>query len=59
MFVTLVSIWIVRVPIALVLGLGLGLGLAGAWVGIAADVALRGTVFFFRFRSGRWKSIEV
>jgi Na+-driven multidrug efflux pump len=57
--VALSSIWLVRVPLALVLGVGLGLGLAGAWIGIALDVALRGILLSLRFRGGRWKSIKV
>ncbi len=59
MYVTGASIWSIRVPAALFLGLGLGVGLPGAWLGMAADLALRGIVFFFRFRGGRWKLIKV
>ena len=59
MVVTLISMWVIRVPLALVLGLVLGMGLAGAWMGMALDLALRGIIYFFRFRRGRWKLIEV
>jgi Na+-driven multidrug efflux pump len=51
--------WIIRVPLALLLGLVLGMGLAGAWAGIALDLALRGIIYYFRFRRGGWKLIEV
>jgi Na+-driven multidrug efflux pump len=36
-----------------------GLGLFGAWLAMCADLAVRGTFFFYRFSSGRWKSTKV
>jgi MATE family multidrug resistance protein len=59
MVLNLISIWAIRVPVALLLGRTLGLGLAGAWIGIALDVAARGIVTLIRFRGGRWKLIQV
>jgi MATE family multidrug resistance protein len=59
MIVTCIFMWVVRVPLALVLGLVLGMGLAGAWMGMALDLSLRGIIYYFRFRRGRWKLIEV
>jgi Na+-driven multidrug efflux pump len=59
MLVTPISMWVIRVPLALVLGLELGLGLAGAWTAMALDLSLRGIIYYFRFRRGRWKLIEV
>ena len=59
MYITSLTIWAIRVPMALLLGLGLGLGLVGAWAGMAVDLAIRGCIFFLRFRSGRWKQMKV
>lgn len=59
MYVTGASIWSIRVPAAILLGLGLGMGLAGAWLGMATDLTVRGIVFFLRFRGGRWKLMKV
>jgi len=59
MIVTSVVIWSIRVPAALLLGLALGMGLPGAWLGMATDNALRGIIFFLRFRGGRWKLMKV
>lgn len=59
MYVTGLSIWGIRVPAALLLGLSLGMGLAGAWLGMAFDLTVRGVVFFLRFRGGRWKLMKV
>ena len=53
------SIWLVRLPLAYFLALTLGWGLVGAWVAMALDFTLRAGLNFLRFRSGRWKVIEV
>ena len=61
----------VRIPLALVLTrseIDLGplgifpaahLGLFGAWLAMFADLFVRGSFFFARFASGRWKRIKV
>lgn len=59
MYVTGPVILAVRVPTALLLGIVLGMGLAGAWLGMATDLVVRGVIFFLRFRSGRWKAAQV
>jgi MATE family multidrug resistance protein len=38
---------------------GLGWGLWGAWVAMAIDLAIRGSLMWLRFRSGRWKNARV
>jgi multidrug resistance protein, MATE family len=53
------SIWVVRVPLSLLFTQVLGWGLTGAWVAMAVDLTVRGTLMFSRFRSGRWKNVEV
>jgi putative MATE family efflux protein len=59
MIVTSASIWVIRVPLALLLGSALGMGLTGAWIGMTLDLVVRGIIYFFRFRRGRWKSAKV
>ncbi len=34
-------------------------GLEGAWIALAADQVVRSVLVVFRYRSGKWKSIEV
>ena len=58
MYITGPVILAVRVPTALLLGVALGMGLAGAWLGMATDLSVRG-IIFLRFRSGRWKAAQV
>ena len=59
MYVTGVSVWAARVLVAMVSVTLLGMGLPGAWLGMAADHTVRGTLFFLRYRSGRWKLMRV
>ena len=59
MYITSASVWSIRVPIATLLSLTLGMGLNGAWLGMITDHVVRGTIFFLRFRGGRWKLVEV
>ncbi len=59
MVITGAGIWLVRLPLAYLLALNLGWGLAGAWSAMALDLGLRGAFNFLRFRSGRWKTVQV
>ena len=59
MYVTSISVWSIRVPMAALLSLMLGMGLNGAWLGMVTDQVVRGTIFFLRFRGGRWKRANV
>jgi putative MATE family efflux protein len=59
MYITGISVWVARVMIASVLVLTLDMGLPGAWLGMALDFTVRGTLFFLRYRSGRWKLMRV
>jgi putative MATE family efflux protein len=50
----------VRLPLAYILTSALvGWGLFGAWLGMSADLLVRGTFFLARFASGRWKTARV
>lgn len=59
MFVNGISIWVVRVPLALFFTQLLGWGLTGAWVAMSIDLGVRGAFMFRQFRLGRWKEIEI
>ena len=49
--------WITVVGLGFVLGRVLGLGLPGVWLAMALDENIRGLIFIFRWRSGKWKTI--
>ncbi len=53
------TIWFLRVPVGLLLVLGLGWGVPGVYAAQAVDFTGRGLWLWLRFRSGRWKELEV
>jgi putative MATE family efflux protein len=59
LLITVSSIWGLRLLAAYVLGVVFGLGLLGAWIGIWLDFAFRSTMFYWRFRSGKWETLRV
>ncbi len=59
MYASMIGIWGIRLSLALFLGLYLEMGLLGVWLAMAIDLYFRGFLFFFRFRSGYWKNVEV
>jgi putative MATE family efflux protein len=58
LFMTL-SIWLVRLPIAFLLAQVAHLGAAGAWTGAVLDINARGALTWWRFATGKWKTIKI
>lgn len=54
MTISIVSMTIFRVMLSFILASGLGLGVLGVWIAMVVDWAFRGTMFVWRFFSGRW-----
>jgi putative MATE family efflux protein len=59
MMVSASTMWLCRVVIATVLIRGFGFGPMGVWIGMFCDWAVRGTLYTFRVRSGRWTTKRV
>jgi len=59
MIVTAITVLGVRVPVAWLFGVYFEGGLIGAWIGMCADVTLRGALVAAWFYSGRWQSTRV
>jgi MATE family multidrug resistance protein len=72
MWVTSISVWLVRLPVGAFLGLpavcipftdvclpGLGLGLVGIYAALVVEAAVRGAFVFARFRGGKWQTMKV
>ena len=59
MVATTVGMWVVRVPIALVVGVWLHLGVFYVWLAMIADWTLRMVLMLWRYRSERWRAIQV
>lgn len=59
MWITVVSMLLIRAPIAWLLALPLGLGSLGAWIAMALTQGLQGLLAMHAFRQGEWKSMKV
>jgi len=59
MVATSIGMWVVRVPIALIVGVWLHLGVFYVWLAMIADWTLRMVLMLWRYRSERWRAIQV
>jgi putative MATE family efflux protein len=59
MVATTIGMWAVRVPIAVVAGVWLHLGVFYVWLAMIADWTLRMALMLWRYRSERWRTIQV
>lgn len=50
------SMWICRVGLGYVLAIPLKMGVIGVWMGMYIDWLLRGILYYFRMKSGKWKN---
>jgi Na+-driven multidrug efflux pump len=55
----LANTWLVFVPGSYLLAVILGLGLKGSWWGLGFFLFIAGMAMTLRFRSGRWKTMEI
>jgi putative MATE family efflux protein len=59
MYLTTFGNWGIRLVFSYILGFVVGWGLLGVWVAMAMDQVIRGSLVALRFRSGKWKDIDV
>jgi putative MATE family efflux protein len=59
MFITLTSLWLVRVPLAKLLSSIPALGVNGIWMGVALSPLAGLLVSYLYYRTGKWKSKAV
>ena len=57
LYISIISMWGVRIILAWIMVGVFGLGLKSAWSAMVADLAVRGIFIFIRYRNGKWKSI--
>jgi putative MATE family efflux protein len=55
MFTSMFGMWVFRITLGYVLGVPLKIGVAGVWLGMFTDWVVRGTLYAFRFKNGKWK----
>lgn len=59
LLISLLALWIIRVPLALGLGIVLGFGLTGMWIGAGVNYLTIAIASLVRFASGRWQTIRL
>lgn len=59
LWMTVASMWGLRVPLAGLLALGFGLGADGCWISMSLTQAIQGVIAIILFRQGAWKTNTV
>ena len=59
MWITIISLWGLRVPLAFFLALPVGLGASGAWISMALTQGIAGLMGMWFFKRGGWKTVKV
>jgi putative MATE family efflux protein len=59
LFVVTIGGGLIRLSLAFLFIKVLGLGLAGAWLAAGCDWVVRSVLIWWRFRSGKWKTVKV
>lgn len=55
MVTSIIGMWLFRITMGYILGIPLKMGLIGVWLGMYIDWLIRGTLYYLRFRNGKWK----
>lgn len=58
-YITLLGMWLVRLGFTWIFLNYLNWGLMGAWIAMFLDWSIRSVLYWFRFKSGGWKSIRI
>jgi MATE family multidrug resistance protein len=59
MWVIVISMWLIRLPLASVLALVLRYGAVGVWVAMITSMTTQGILMARRFHQGQWKYLRV
>jgi putative MATE family efflux protein len=59
LYISIFGLWLFRIPLAYFLGVLLGWGAIGAWTAMTVDTFVRGGLYVYQFRKGKWKDVEV
>lgn len=59
LFSKITSVWGVRLPLAWLLVSQLGWGLNGIWLAMITDFVVQGTLVWWRFQQGKWRTLRV
>jgi putative MATE family efflux protein len=59
MWVIIISMWFIRLPLAVFLALYTGLGAPGVWTAMVISMACQGLMMAWWFHQGKWKKLEL
>lgn len=59
MFTSLFTTIVVRLIFSILFGIGMGLGVMGIAYAMCLDWSVRGIIFWWRFKQGKWKSLKI
>jgi len=59
MWVIIISMWFIRLPLAVFLALYMGLGAPGVWTAMVVSMACQGIMMAWWFHQGRWKRLRL
>jgi putative MATE family efflux protein len=59
LYVTMVTGWLIRVPLGYFFGITLGLGLVGVYAGTLGDAVVGAVMTIWRYRRGGWRTLKV
>jgi len=59
LYYTILSQWLIRLPLSYALVMLLNMGINGAWYAMALSTVIQGVLTANRFRSNRWKYVKV
>jgi len=59
LWISVASLWGIRVPLAWLLALGFGLGSYGAWISMSLTQGIQGILCLIAFKQGKWKTAQV
>jgi putative MATE family efflux protein len=59
LYATFIGVWGFRVALCLLFVFVFKCGILGAWLAIACDQIVRSIIIFYRYKSGKWKTIKV
>ncbi len=59
LYYTILSQWLIRLPLSYALVMSLNMGINGAWYAMALSTTIQGVLTANRFRSNKWKYIKV
>lgn len=59
MWISVISHWIIRLPLAWILSICMGMGANGAWISMASSATLSAIAVVIRFQTGGWANRKV